>query len=79
MEAAAVEATLLGGAKVQIHVPHARGSAGRPMTDDEIEAKLADQARLNVPGHDIRRLADTVWGLDKADDAAIAIRHAAAK
>lgn len=79
VEAAAVEATLLGGAKLQIHVPHARGSAGRPMTDDEIEAKLADQARLNVPGHDIRRLADTVWGLDKADDAAIAIRHAAAK
>ncbi len=79
VEAAVVEATFQGGAKLQIHVPNARGSLGRPMTEAEVEAKLADQARLNVPGHDVRRLADSVWGLDRAPDAAIAIRHAAAK
>ena len=77
--AAAVAITHRGGAQLQSHVPHARGSIGRPMTDAEIEGKLADQARLNVPGHDIRRLADTVWGLDKAADAAAVVRYAAAK
>ena len=79
VEAAHVAVANRDGQQLQIHVPHARGSIGRPLTDAEVEAKLADQARLNVPGLDIGRLADAVWGLGRAADAAVVVRCAAAK
>lgn len=41
---AIAEVTLGNGASLRAHVPHARGSIARPMTDDELDAKFAAQA-----------------------------------
>lgn len=42
---AIAEVTLADGKKLRSHVPHARGSAARPMTDEELDAKFSAQAR----------------------------------
>ena len=77
VEAAGVVLHLKDGRRREAYVPHARGSLGRPMTDAEIEAKLRELAALKVLGLDTRRLIDAVWSLDRAPDAAVAIRCAA--
>ena len=42
---AIAEVTLAEGSRLHSHVPHARGSSARPMTDDELNAKFGAQAR----------------------------------
>ena len=42
---AIADVTLRNGASLRSHVPHARGSIARPMTDDELDAKFEAQAR----------------------------------
>jgi 2-methylcitrate dehydratase PrpD len=46
----------------------ARGSSANPLKDDEIEQKLLDEAKSWQPGHDVHRLIDAVWALDKCED-----------
>ena len=41
---AIAEVTLTNGASLRSHVPHARGSIARPLTDDELDAKFKAQA-----------------------------------
>ena len=41
---AIAEVMLTDGASLRSHVPHARGSIARPMTDDELDAKFEAQA-----------------------------------
>lgn len=41
---AIADVTLANGVSLRAHVPHARGSIARPMTDDELDAKFKAQA-----------------------------------
>jgi 2-methylcitrate dehydratase PrpD len=45
-----------------------RGSASNPLKDKEIEDKLRAEAASWRPGHDIQKLIDAVWTLDKSGD-----------
>lgn len=46
---AVADVTLTDGSRLYSHVPHARGSVARPMTDEELDAKFTAQASLRLP------------------------------
>jgi 2-methylcitrate dehydratase PrpD len=78
VEGIAVALRTADGRELALEVEHAVGSLGRPMTDAQIEAKLRAHAALNAPTVAVDRLIETVWALDRADDAAGVARLAAA-
>jgi 2-methylcitrate dehydratase PrpD len=53
---AIAEVTLPSGSTLRAHVTHARGSIARPMTDAELDAKFAAQARSVLSESDSVRL-----------------------
>jgi 2-methylcitrate dehydratase PrpD len=69
----AVEADIItgDGRKHQVATNAARGSSANPLKDGEIEQKLRDEARSWSTGHDIQRLIDAVWALDRSGDVSI--------
>jgi len=67
VEAATVEVWTRDGQHRRAAVTAARGSAGRPLTDRELEQKFERLAGDRVA--DPRKLIDTVWSIDKAADA----------
>jgi 2-methylcitrate dehydratase PrpD len=69
VDAASASIWTTGGEEHSIMVAHARGSMARPMSDRDIEEKVASLAAGWCAGHDIRPLIDAVWALDRADDA----------
>lgn len=75
-EAAKVIVSLRGGSALRAEVPHARGSLGRPLTDAELEAKLATLAEGRLSREAQQRLIDAVWSLDSLADAAAPMRIA---
>ncbi|TAJ33657.1 MAG: MmgE/PrpD family protein [Reyranella sp.] len=56
------------GRKHALSTKAARGSVANPLKDTEIEAKLRDEAARWEPGHDVGKLIDAVWSLEKSDD-----------
>jgi 2-methylcitrate dehydratase PrpD len=76
--AAAVSLQTRDGRTLAVDVAHALGSLARPMTDAQLEAKLREHAAITAPGAAVERLIDTVWRLDRADDAAAVARLSAA-
>ena len=60
------------GRKQTLSTEAARGSVANPLKDNEIEQKLRDEAaswsKNGATGHDIQKLIDAVWSLDKSDD-----------
>src|SRR5262249_28941520 len=52
VESAAVAVQLAGGAEFREHVVHGRGTPGRPMSDDELDAKVRELATFGAPGVD---------------------------
>ncbi|GGG48535.1 hypothetical protein GCM10010964_39850 [Caldovatus sediminis] len=64
--AAAVEVETAGGGTLRSVVMHARGSRERPLSDRELEAKFAENARLGGFAGDTARLIEEVWRLDEA-------------
>lgn len=56
------------GKKHALSTKAARGSVANPLKDAEIEAKLRDEAARWEPGHDVQKLIDSVWSLEKNDD-----------
>lgn len=52
----------------QEHVQMARGSLRRPLTDDELEAKLRDLCRYGRSGCDADPLIEAVWTMEDAED-----------
>jgi 2-methylcitrate dehydratase PrpD len=46
----------------------ARGSAANPLKDTEIEDKLRTEADSWQKGHDIQKLIDAVWAVDRSED-----------
>ena len=67
VEAAVLELWTWDGSHHRISVDAARGSAGRPLSDRELEQKFESLAGPHVK--DGRKLIDAVWALDKAEDA----------
>ena len=62
-----VEIWTQDGKHHRVAVDAARGSAGRPLTDRELEQKFESLAGARVK--DGGKLIDAVWALDKTDDA----------
>lgn len=63
---AIAEVTLTNGVSLRSHVPHARGSIARPLTDDELDAKFKAQASAvlsNGAGDKLLHLCRHVAGL----------------
>jgi 2-methylcitrate dehydratase PrpD len=49
-------------------VDHWRGSLERPLSDDDLEKKLAELAAIGAPHCDTRRLADMLWRIEDIGD-----------
>ena len=71
VEAASVTLRLASGLEESCHVPHALGSLGRPLSDLDIDRKLAGLANHNAAGVDHERLIAAVWGLEGLADCSI--------
>jgi len=48
---ARIEAETTSGSSLAVHVEHARGTAGRPLTDDELQAKFLTACRIGGNGN----------------------------
>jgi 2-methylcitrate dehydratase PrpD len=62
---AILEVELAGGERLVQHVEHARGSLQRPLSDEELAAKVAALVEPVLPGH-VAAMADAVAQLDRA-------------
>lgn len=69
IESADIVIEMMDGTVLNTHVEHARGSAQRPMTDADIEAKFSRLADSGCRDCDAARLMDAVWSIDRMDDA----------
>jgi 2-methylcitrate dehydratase PrpD len=65
---AKIELWTKDGAKHDLSIAAARGSAPNPMTDRDLEEKLRNSVAGWEPGHNIQPLIDAVWALDKSAD-----------
>ena len=65
---AIAEVTLMNGASFRSHVPHARGSIARPMTDDELDAKFEAQASAVLSGGATEKLMRLCRDVSRLDD-----------
>jgi 2-methylcitrate dehydratase PrpD len=70
VESAAVAVQLAGGAEFREHVVHGRGTPGRPMSDDELDAKVRELATFGAPGVDVEAIIAAIRALADAPDAA---------
>jgi 2-methylcitrate dehydratase PrpD len=73
---AAVSVAMDKGITYTTTIAHARGSLERPLTDDEIEAKVRLLAEHGLPGMDVEQLVNAVWTLDQREDAGDILRLA---
>jgi len=76
-EEARVTIKLRDGTTYNKHVPHALGSAERPLPDDYLCAKLRALAEPVLPRSTVDRLLDMVWSLESLADAGAIARAAA--
>jgi len=58
------------GQTQEIEIVAAKGGPGNPMTDAELEEKLAELASYRGFNRDVRAIADAIWSLDGTSDAA---------
>ena len=68
VEAASVELVLADGRRLGVHIKQARGSLGNPMTDHDLEEKLAALCAYRGASLDPAALADAVWTLDQTEN-----------
>jgi len=66
--AAKMEIHTRDGRRHAVATEAARGSTANPLKDHEIEQKLRDEARSWSPKHDVQRLIDAVWTLERSTD-----------
>ena len=69
VESATVALQLRDGSRLSRHVEAARGSLAVPLTDQELEAKLAELAAWGGSGCPAAPLAEALWSLDTRADA----------
>ncbi|WP_133647102.1 MmgE/PrpD family protein [Paraburkholderia flava] len=76
VESAQVVLHLVSGRTLACKVDAARGSLAAPLTDHELEAKLATLAAYGGSTVDPQPLLASLWSLDAADDASTPMRAA---
>lgn len=76
VESVRIELRRRDGSLETMVVEHARGSAGRPLSDAEIEDKLRRLAADGAPGCRPEPLIETLWRLEELEDAAELMRLA---
>lgn len=64
-EAASVRVVLKNGTRMDASVANCRGSAGRPMNDDDITEKTRDQLRAAFPADRAEQILDQSWRIEK--------------
>ena len=69
-DAARATIRLRNGKALTHEVPHARGSASRPLTDDELSEKFLGQARLHLQPDRAEQILKAAWTLIDATDVA---------
>jgi 2-methylcitrate dehydratase PrpD len=72
-----VAVMLRDGNRLEEHISHAIGSRERPMTDDDLSRKFAEQAEGVLPNDRIQPLIDLCWRVESLDDVAELARAAA--
>ena len=70
VEAADVTLRTTDGRSLRRAVTHGPGSLGRPMSDEQLEAKLRECAGYGAPGFATQPLIDAAWNIDRLPDAA---------
>lgn len=65
-----VATAMRDGTTHEVTVETARGSLDRPLTDAELETKLADLAQFGGSGVESGPLIEQLWALDRLDDVA---------
>ena len=70
VESALVQIDLAGGEPAREHVLHGRGTPGRPMSDDELDAKVRELAVFGAPTVDVEGIIAAIRGLADAPDVA---------
>ncbi|ANN71052.1 MmgE/PrpD family protein [Bordetella bronchialis] len=78
-DAVEVRITLQDGSSHVRRVEAARGSAGNPLTDADLEDKLRRLCAHGGTGCDAQAIIDGVWGLEAATDAGALMAHAAGR
>ena len=68
VEAAIVELHLADGAIFSEHVRHGRGTPGRPMSDDELDAKVRELVAFGAPFVDAPALIAAIRGIEHEPD-----------
>jgi 2-methylcitrate dehydratase PrpD len=68
-----VTLTLADGSVESTRVAHATGSPDNPVTDAQLDAKFLGLAGSVLPKARVRRLLDTLWGLERVEDMATVI------
>jgi hypothetical protein len=64
---------LADGTRLRAHVPHARGSVSRPMTDAELEAKFIGQASVAMSEGAARTLQAALRELPAVTDVGLTL------
>jgi 2-methylcitrate dehydratase PrpD len=64
----AYAAIVAGGARHEVHIAHASGTAANPMSDAAIEAKFLANATPVIGAERARAVRDRVWALEKLPD-----------
>lgn len=71
IDAAKVTLHFIGEPPETVFVKQARGSTGRPLTDQDIEEKLMTLSAQANTGCDQLRLIQSVWEIEKLDDVSV--------
>ena len=67
-ESAYVSVRMMDGAVLTEHVPHMRGSAQRPLSDSDLEAKFRENVSRGASHVGVNRLIDALWSCEQTDD-----------
>jgi 2-methylcitrate dehydratase PrpD len=70
-----IEVTFKDGTTLKKHVEHAIGSRERPLTNEQLETKFMNQAKLVIGEAQSRSLLDLAWTVEEIGQAA-AVAHA---
>ncbi len=65
-----VAVTLADGRRFEVHVEHALGSVGNPMSDRDLERKFMGLAGDTLPTGRAEMLIEKCWSIARLDDAA---------
>lgn len=75
-EAARIEVAIAGGEAVSLRINHCRGSAGQPMTDQDLRQKFRGQCE-SIGTTEIDKLLDLCSEIETLDDMSVILRAAA--